>query len=73
MGIMGIMEHGKIAKIATLTGINYKTFWRYCRRPPKRFPFGLAQRLERVLGVDKLVWLQGDPVLIQKALEKVNP
>lgn len=66
---MEIMEHGIISKIANTTGLNYSTVWNYCRRPPKSMPLDTAVMLEAATGVDKLVWLEGDPGKIQAALE----
>lgn len=66
---MEIMEHGIISKIANTAGLNYSTVWNYCRRPPKSMPLDTAIMLEEASGVDKLIWLKGDPAEIQAALE----
>ena len=61
------MEHGLITQVAKAAGFPVQTVWNYCKgnyRPKME----RAKVLERATGIDKLIWLEGDPIAIQKAL-----
>lgn len=57
-----------IAHIARQAGFAYQTIYCYIHGR-RRAPFEKAGHLEKVTGVDKLIWLEGDPTKIQAALE----
>lgn len=62
------MKYGQVKQIADEAGMNGKTVWNYCHGR-RRAPFEVASDLEVATGVDKLIWLEGDPAKIQAALE----
>ena len=57
-----------IAQLARETGVKYRTMYSYVRGE-KRPRYETADHLEKTTGIGALIWLKGDPVEIQAALE----